>query len=81
MSKNGFEIRLELLKMAKEMMDQQYQESSNAYWNTINTMAETWNKSASELIEQTKTMQPKMYDPKEIMEKAQELYSFVAKKD
>lgn len=81
MNKNGFEIRLELLKMAKEMMDQQYNQASQVYWNTINTMAETWNKSATELFEQTKTLQPKMYDPKEVMEKAQELYSFVIKKD
>lgn len=81
MNKSGFEIRLELLKMAKEMMDQQYHTSSNAYWNAINSLAETWNKSAAELIEQTKEMQPKMYDPKEIMEKASELYGFVAKKD
>lgn len=81
MTKNGFEIRLEVLKMAKEMMDHQYAEASNAYWNTINSMAESWNKSAAELVEQTKSMQPKMYTPQEVMEKAQELYGFVAKKD
>lgn len=81
MSKNGFEIRLEVLKMAKEMMDQQYSESSNAYWTTINTMAENWNKSVVDLIEQTKEMQPKMYTPEDIAKKAQELYSFVSKRD
>ena len=32
-NKNGFEIRLEVLKMAKEMMDQQYNDASNAYWS------------------------------------------------
>ena len=77
-SKNGFEIRLEVLKMAKEMMDRQYDETSNAYWTTINTLAESWNKSASELVEQTKTMKPTMYSPAEMMEKAQELYTFVS---
>jgi Ni,Fe-hydrogenase I large subunit len=77
-SKNGFEIRLEVLKMAKEMMDQQQAEASNAYWNSINTLAETWNKSASELIEQTLSMKPVMYTPAEIMDKAQELYTFVS---
>lgn len=80
-SKNPFEIRLEVLKMAKEMMDRQYDEASNGYWNSINSLAENWNKSASELIEQTTSMKPTMYSPSEIMEKAQELYSFVAKKD
>lgn len=81
MTKNGFEIRLEVLKMAKEMMDQQYQEASAAYWNSINGLAETWNKSAAELIEQTKNLQPTMYSPEEMMKKAQELYGFVSKKD
>jgi hypothetical protein len=81
MNKNGFEIRLEVLKMAKEMMDQQYQESANAYWNTCSALAETWNKSAAELIEQTQNMKPPMYTPADIMSKAQELYGFVSKKD
>jgi hypothetical protein len=81
MTKNGFEIRLEVLKMAKEMMDQHYKETSNAYWTAINSMAESWNKSAAELIEQTAAMQPKMYTPQELMEKAQQLYGFVEKKD
>jgi hypothetical protein len=81
MNKNGFEIRLEVLKMAKEMLDQQYSEASNVYWTTINNMAETWNKSASELIEQTQAMKPMMYSPEDIMKKAQELYGFVSKKD
>lgn len=80
-NKNGFEIRLEVLKMAKEMQDQQYHEASNAYWTAINKLAETWNKSATELLEQTATMKPVMYTPDDIMKKAQELYGFVAKKD
>lgn len=79
--KNAFEIRLEVLKMAKEMAEQHYLETSNSYWTTINEMAKMWNKSAEELFEQTKSMQPKMYTPQEIMEKAQELYNFVEKKN
>lgn len=81
MNKNGFEIRLEVLKMAKEMMDQQYTEASNAYWSACSALAENWNKSAAELIEQTQSMKPAMYTPADIMAKAQELYGFVAKKD
>lgn len=81
MTKNGFEIRLEVLKMAKEMMDRQYEDASNVYWNSINILAETWNKSAAELIEQTQSMKPDMYSPEDIMKKAQELYGFVSKKD
>lgn len=81
MNKNGFEIRLEVLKMAKEMMDQQYNDASSAYFNACSTLAERWNKTAAELIEKTQSMKPVMYTPTDIMTKAQELYSFVAKKD
>lgn len=80
-TKNGFEIRLEVLKMAKEMMDQQYNDASNAYWSTLHSAAEKWNKSVEELVKQTQEMKPVMYSPQDIMEKAQELYGFVSKKD
>lgn len=81
-SKNGFEIRLEVLKMAKEMMDQQYQEASNAYWQAIHSAAEKWNVSLTEAAARMSDLTlPKMYSPTEIMEKAQELYGFVSKKD
>jgi len=80
-NKNGFEIRLEVLKMAKEMMDQQYNDASNAYWSTLHSTAEKWNKSVEELVKHTQELKPVMYTPADIMSKAQELYGFVAKKD
>lgn len=80
-TKNGFEIRLQVLKMAKEMMDQQYNDASNAYWSTLHLTAEKWNKSVEELVKQTQEMKPVMYTPQDIIEKAQELYGFVSKKD
>lgn len=80
-NKNPFEIRLEILKMAKEMMDRQYEEASAAYSTAVYTMAEKWNKDVSELIEKSKDLAPVMYTPQEVMEKAHELYGFVSKKD
>jgi len=81
MNKNGFEIRLEVLRMAKEMMDQQYNDSTNAYWSMISSAAENWNKSIEDLVKQTQDLKPVMYTPADMMAKAQELYGFVAKKD
>jgi len=80
MNKNPFEIRLELLKMAQEMAEKDYAEQREAYWNIVYSMADKWNKDVNELIEQTQKHAPAMYTPKEIMEKAQELYSFVLSK-
>jgi head-tail adaptor len=84
MNKNAYEIRLEVLKMAKEMMDQSYNDTTNAWWTLVNSYAEAANKTTEEFLKQSDEMmkhQPKMYTPSEIMERAQELYGFVAKKD
>lgn len=80
---NAFEIRLEILKMAKEMMDRQYQDSTNFYWGMVDNMVKMNQASVEKIMEQTKQFKPEMYDPMQIMEKAQELYKFVAsgKKD
>tara|TARA_B100000941_G_C28422500_1_gene509587 strand:+ start:671 stop:919 length:249 start_codon:yes stop_codon:yes gene_type:complete len=80
-NKNPFEIRLEVLKMAKDMVTEQHATAMNTYWNTLDAAAETWNKSVEDLIVETQKMKPEMYTPQEIMKKAQELYSFVSNKD
>jgi hypothetical protein len=83
-NKNAFEIRLEILKMAKEMMDQSYIEASNAWWSMINSYAESANKTAEEFLKQYEDIaksKPKMYTPAEVVAKAQELYGFIFKKD
>jgi hypothetical protein len=83
-SKNPFEIRLEVLKMAKEMMDQSYEDSMNAWWNLASSYAEAANKTTEDFLKQSEDLmkaKPTMYSPSDIMTKAQELYSFVAKKD
>jgi len=72
MNKNPFEIRAEMLQLAKDYMDQQY--SMNIQF-------------AEKLMEQNKLTADhfkdayKMYSMDELMEKAKELYGFVSKKD
>ena len=76
-NKSPFELRFDVLKMAKEMMDQQYEIANQQYWTMIN-QAEAAAKDVTEIFDK---YTPKMYQPKEIMEKAEELYKFVTKKD
>lgn len=81
---NPFEIRLEILKMAKEMMDRQYDETSSMWWNLAERVSEAANEGTSSVIAKSQelmAMKPEMYTPAAMMEKAQELYSFVSKKD
>ena len=83
-SKNPFEIRLEVLKMAKDMMDQSYQDAMNGWWNLASRYAEAANKTTEDFLKQSEELmktKPAMYTPSEIMTKAQELYSFVSNKD
>jgi hypothetical protein len=72
MSKNPFEIRSEMLQLAKDYMDQQY------YMNKefAEKMFEAGKMQMEEMQKATE-----MYSMEELMEKAKEMYSFVSKKD
>jgi len=69
--KNPFEIRSDMLQLAKDYMDQQY------YMNKefAEKMFEAGKKSMEELQEANK-----MYTMEELMEKAREMYTFVSDK-
>lgn len=76
-NKNPFEIRFDVLKMAKEMMDQQYNIAEQQFW----TQLEQYKEASKDITEVFDKYTPKMYKPSEVMEKAEELYKFVVKKD
>ena len=76
-NKNPFEIRFDVLAMAKELMDRQYDMAQQQYWTMIDNAKEQ-SKDMTEVMEK---YTPKMYQPQQIMEKAEELYKFVTKKD
>jgi hypothetical protein len=76
-SKNPFELRFDVLAMAKELADRQYDMAQQQYW----TMIEQAQKQSTDITEVMEKYTPKMYQPAEIMEKAEELYKFVTKKD
>tara|TARA_B100000424_G_C22916124_1_gene487463 strand:+ start:707 stop:943 length:237 start_codon:yes stop_codon:yes gene_type:complete len=76
-NKSPFELRFDVLKMAKDLMDQQYEIANQQYWTMVN-QAEKNSQDVKEVFEK---YTPKMYQPQEIMSKAEELYKFVTKKD
>lgn len=71
-NKNPFEIRAEMLQLAKEYMDQQCQMNIQFAEN----MTEQGKKTVEE-VQKAYTM----YSMEDLMEKAKEMYSFVSKKD
>ena len=72
MNKNPFELRAEMLQLAKEYMDQQYHMNVQFAENMV-----TQGKKTVEDIQDTY----KMYSMEDLMAKAKEMYGFVAKKD
>lgn len=75
-NKNPFEIRAEMLNLAKEYMDQQYHMNIQFLENMI---AE--GKKAREEVEEQLKEAYKMYSMEDLMAKAKEMYSFVSTKD
>lgn len=71
-NKNPFEIRTEMLQLAKDYMDQQY------HMNI--TFAQQAVEAGKKTLEEVQEVY-KMYSLEELMEKAKEMYSFVSKKD
>ncbi len=76
-SKSPFEVRLEVLKMAKEMFDQSYTEATNMAWQMVEKSAEYQNKTMAEMQEYLATIKPQMYTPADVVAKANELYQFI----
>ena len=70
-NKNPFEIRSDMLQLAKDYMDQQY------YMNKefAEKMYDAGQKSIEDLQEATK-----MYSMEDLMAKAKEMYTFVSEK-
>jgi len=77
MAKNPYEIRFDLLKMAKEMLDRQYEQASTMAWETMTKAMET-NK---DLYKDVEKYVPKMFTPEEIIDQAERLQQFINKKD
>ena len=70
--KNPFEIRAEMLQMAKDYMDQQYHMNIQL----ANDLYEQGQKTAEEVKDAYQ-----IYSVEDMMNKAKEMYSFVSKKD
>lgn len=75
--KTPFELRTDILQMAKDYMDQQYHMNVDfarkAFDEAVaaqKVQADAW-----------KSYVPQMYTIEDLMKKAQELYGFVSKKD
>lgn len=72
MSKNPFEIRAEMLQLAKDYMDQQYHMN-------IQLLQDLFAQGKIQMEELK--LSSKLYSSEELLEKAKEFYGFVSTKD
>lgn len=81
MSKTPYEIRLELLQMAKDYMDKaqaaQIEFAKDAFYKSVEINQLT----AEQIKEQMKPFIPAPYTMDELMKKASEMLTFINKKD
>lgn len=77
MSKTPFEIRLDILKMAQEMLDKEKSLEETAYLAQIEALKTTNISAVADFIN---TNQPRGYTPEEVVKRSQALYSFVTDK-
>tara|TARA_Y100000114_G_scaffold142804_1_gene149749 strand:- start:321 stop:557 length:237 start_codon:yes stop_codon:yes gene_type:complete len=75
-NKNPFEIRLETLKMAKEMLDQQLEFQTNLMYQMVDQTKEA----GKDIKETLDKYTPDMYNPNKVIEKASEFYAYISKK-
>lgn len=77
MSKTPFEIRLDVLKMAQEMLDKEKSLEETAYLAQIEALKTTNISAVADFII---TNQPTGYTAEEVVKRSQALYSFVTDK-
>jgi hypothetical protein len=73
---NPYQIRTDILAMAKDMMDKQY----DMQLEVAHKMMELYSDNAEQALEAYKRYVPKAITPDEIKSRAEELYEFVSEK-
>lgn len=76
-SKTPFEVRLDILKMAQEMLDREKQIEENKYFAKLENIRADKSRSLNEINKFIDDNAPKMYDPSDVVARSNTLYSFV----
>jgi len=75
-NKNPFEIRTDLLAMAKDYLDKQQELT----WEYQKKALEKLNENTTDVVKFLEENQPKSYSVSDLIAKANEMYNFVSKK-
>ena len=75
-SKTPYEVRLDIMKMAQEMLDRETQMKQEAFFAKLDTLR-TSNSNVDVINKFIDENQPKMYNESELVNRSTALYAFV----
>ena len=75
-NKTPYEVRLDVLKMAQEMLDREHQNEQNKFFAKLETLRAS-QADANSINTFIDTNSPKMYDQNEVVTRSSALYAFV----
>ena len=74
-NKNPFEVRLDVMKMAQEMLDKEYYAKEQKYLQKLEVMRAEKHPDINSFIDANA---PSAYTPEEVVQRASALYNFVS---
>jgi phage tail sheath gpL-like len=76
MNKTPYEVRLDVMKMAQEMLDREAQTEETKFYMKLETLR-TANASKDEINNFIDTYKPKVYNENDVVARSSALYNFV----
>lgn len=80
MTKNPFEVRLDVLKMAQEMLETEHKSKELKFKEQVETMRSSEQVPAQDILDYIDSNSPTPYTENDVLTRSSALYSFVSDK-
>jgi hypothetical protein len=77
MNKNPFEVRLDVLKMAQEMLETEHRTKELKFREKVETMRSSEQVPVNDILDFIDTNSPTPYTPEDVVSRSSALYGFV----
>jgi hypothetical protein len=77
MNKNPFEVRLDVLKMAQEMLETEHRTKELKFREKVETMRSSEQVPVNDILDFIDTNSPTPYTPEDVVARSSALYGFV----
>jgi hypothetical protein len=80
MTKNPFEVRLDVLKMAQEMLETEHRTKELKFREQVETMRSSEQVPVSDILSYIDSNTPAAYTPDDVIARSSALYNFISDK-